>query len=182
MQNNNATPQVNDIPPNELKRYRPFKQFTGAMIPNWLMERKEVSLGAKLCFARLAQHEGRAGICKPKLKTLAAELGVSIASVKLYLAELLSIPLIESKQRGCMLSNEYFFVIHPWVSFRSESQDSGFQNSQDIASQESQDSGFPLKRINEEKPAAPRTSLSDHYKLNEIRCRIPGKRKNYGAG
>lgn len=89
--------------------------FLGSMIPNWLQCRREVSQGAKLAYARLAQYAGEDGECFPKQRTLAAELGVSERTVREYLHELVEFALIESEQRGLKQSNLYFFLDHPWI-------------------------------------------------------------------
>jgi hypothetical protein len=54
----------------------PWKKWVCALCPNWLMRRRELSHGAKLCYARLAQYSGKNGVCRPKLATLAMQLGV----------------------------------------------------------------------------------------------------------
>jgi len=94
----------------------PYKLFTGAFIPNWLLERKEVSPSAKLCYARLCQYAGRGGECYPKQKTLAEELGVSRRQVIRYLEELKALNLIATEQLGSQSSNKYIFLWHPWMS------------------------------------------------------------------
>jgi len=96
-------------------RINPWRMFIGSMIPNWLQRRTEVSQGAKLAYARLAQHAGKKGKCFPKQRTLAAELGVSERTVREYLRELVEFKLIESEQRGLTKSNFYFFLDHPWI-------------------------------------------------------------------
>ena len=85
------------------------------MLPNWLQCRREISQGAKLAYARLAQHSGREGNCFPKQKTLADELGVSERMVRDYIRELEKFSLLESVQNGLRMSNNYFFLDHPWI-------------------------------------------------------------------
>jgi hypothetical protein len=50
------------------RRINPFRLFVGSMIPNWLQCRPEVSQGAKLAYARLAQYAGKDGGCLPETK------------------------------------------------------------------------------------------------------------------
>ncbi len=89
--------------------------FTGAMVPNWLLCRRELSQGAKLCYARLCQHAGEKGYCWPGQEILAAELGVGERQVRSYLHELRGFALISVEQRGLKKSNRYFFLDHPWI-------------------------------------------------------------------
>ena len=39
--------------------FNPYKLFVGSFIPEWLERRKEISPGAKLCYARLLRHADR---------------------------------------------------------------------------------------------------------------------------
>jgi hypothetical protein len=142
------------------RRINPWRLFIGSFVPNWLLCRKEVSSGAKLCYARLAQFAGRAGECYPKQETLAVELGVSSRTVRAHLAELEKFKLIESQQKGLKMPNSYFFLNHPWI----ERQDSSTPDRQGSSCPERQDSSTPSneKRITEREintdAAAPRVS------------------------
>jgi len=77
--------------------------------------RREVSQGAKLCYARLAQFAGKDGECFPKQETLAAELGVSERQGRAYLTELGEFALVETEQHGLCTSNNYHFLDHVWM-------------------------------------------------------------------
>src|SRR6202035_2936494 len=55
--------------------YLAFKKVS--VIPNCIMERSDISLGAKLIWARLAQHGGQDGDCWPAYKRLGEELGIT---------------------------------------------------------------------------------------------------------
>lgn len=79
------------------------------------MRRPEVSQGAKLAYARLAQYEGKFGECFPKQKTLAPELGVCERTAHRYVHELIKFKLVESERPGMGASNKYFFLEHPWM-------------------------------------------------------------------
>jgi hypothetical protein len=100
------------------KRYSPRMKFYGAMIPNWLLRRTDISHGAKLCFGRLMQFAGRNDHCFPDQETLAEEVGVSVRTIQEYLAELESKPYIESQRRG--RGNVYYFVKHPDIKFKRD--------------------------------------------------------------
>lgn len=112
----------------------PYKQFHGSMIPNWLLKRTELSPGAKLCYARLAQFSGKDGECFPKQVTLAEELGVTRSMVIRYLKELRVMALIERKRRGLTKSNRYFFLHHPWMEFakKADLASSSSTNTQEV--------------------------------------------------
>lgn len=97
------------------ERFNPWRLFYGSQVPNWLLERKEVSAGAKLTYARLAQYAGESGVCKPRQATLAKELGVSDRQVRYYLSELEKLALIECQQMGLSQANRYFFLRHRWM-------------------------------------------------------------------
>lgn len=100
------------------QRFRPYKTFVGSFIPNWLIEWPErgpekLSAGAKLLWARLAQHEGKDGGCWPSQETLAEELGgTTDREIRKRLTELERVGLIEIEQRGLNRSNLYHFLWH----------------------------------------------------------------------
>lgn len=96
-------------------RYNPYKQFTGAFIPSWLMERTEIGPIAKLVFARLAQYAGKDGSAFPAQDTLAIEIGVSLRTVERAIKELLAAKLLQSERRNMGQSNAYYFLRHAWT-------------------------------------------------------------------
>ena len=114
------------------QRFNPYKQFTGSFIPSWLLERAEISPGAKLIYARLALHAGEEGDrAFPGIVTLAQEIGLpwteakelsdgsiraaDSRSVRAYLKELVEKGLIECVQRGFNKPNRYYFLRHDWM-------------------------------------------------------------------
>jgi hypothetical protein len=98
------------------QRYiNPHRLWVGAFVPNWLMEIPEVSPGAKLLYARLAQHAGQNGECYPGQDTLARELATAVRTVGRYVAELRRHGLIEEQRRGLSRTNLYLFPWHPWM-------------------------------------------------------------------
>jgi hypothetical protein len=107
-------------------RINPYKCFHGSLVPNWLMPRKEISPGAKLCYGRLAQYAGKKAVAYPRQRVLAEELGVSDRQIRSYIRELAYpplhpdgmrdyAPLIEVVQLGLKKANRYFFLDHPWI-------------------------------------------------------------------
>lgn len=102
-------------------RFNPFKQFNGLWIPLWLVERREVSAGAKLLYSALARRAGENGECFPGQARLASDLGIGgneesrERTVRRYLKELIENELLEVEQRGLQLTNVYHFVWHQWI-------------------------------------------------------------------
>jgi hypothetical protein len=145
------TPASADAAPH---RINPWRLFTGAMIPNWLLCRPEVSAGAKLAYARLCQFSGRDGLCFPRQTTLAAELGVSDRAVRNYLRELEEFQLVEVDQPGLQQSNRYAFLAHPWINDGSgaaaglpERQGCSAPDRNDSSGPDRQDSSGPYREM-----------------------------------
>lgn len=101
------------------KYINPFNLFVGAFIPNWLLARDEVSAGAKLCYARLAQFAGKDGECYPSQITLATEIGAGERQIRRYINELEEQRLIDSVQVGLNQTNRYRFLWHPWMEVKT---------------------------------------------------------------
>ncbi|WP_138430915.1 helix-turn-helix domain-containing protein [Fodinibius saliphilus] len=93
----------------------PYRQFNGCVVPNFLMRRREISQGAKLCYGRLSQYAGENGKAFPKQETLSKELGVSSRMIRKYLNELIDANLIEVQQKGKRRPNSYRFLRHSWM-------------------------------------------------------------------
>ena len=103
------------------KYYNPYKMFVGSFVPNWLMERKELSPGSKLCFARLCQYAGKNGDCFPSINSLAKEIGSSPRMTRRYIKELSTINTIETKRNSKRENNRYYFLRHEWLMSYKES-------------------------------------------------------------
>ena len=102
-----------------MTRYiNPKHHSTYTQVPDWLMSRKELSPGAKLCYARLARWYGASEdsphAASVSLTTLGEELAVTERQVTRYTTELLAVKLIESRRRGLGRSNVYVFPDHEW--------------------------------------------------------------------
>lgn len=98
----------------------PYRRFLAAVIPNWLMERREISAGAKLLYARLAQHASKKDHCWPGQQALTEEMGVSERQLRRYISELETSTLIETKSRGMGHTQEYWFLEHEWMAGRPD--------------------------------------------------------------
>jgi len=111
--------------------------FNGSFIPEWLMPRKEISPGGKLCYSRLARYAGKDGKCNPKIGTLAKALGVSDRQCSSYLSELKEYNLIKAERLGLGKANIYLFIQHKWMGIGV--QDASDQDMKDTATLEVQD-------------------------------------------
>ncbi len=98
-----------------MKIINPYRRFRGAFIPNAIMEYREISQSAKLLWARLAQHAGEDGDCRPSLKKVAAEIGLGESAARDALRQLERQCLLLVKERivnNQQRSNQYFFLDH----------------------------------------------------------------------
>lgn len=132
-----------DAPAATPERFNPYTQFTGSWLPTWLLQRRELSPGAKLVYARLARYAGKRGVAFPRHATMAAEVGLSERQVRTYLGELRDARLIYSVQSGRGKPARYFFLTHVWITGQTRSsarQDAAGQKAsarQDAAGQKS---------------------------------------------
>lgn len=97
--------------------FNPYKMFVGAFIPTWLLERpvEELSLGAKVVYARLALFAGERGVAFPFVETIADGIGLSERQVSRYLSELDEKKLIRITWRTSQCkSSIYEFLVHEW--------------------------------------------------------------------
>lgn len=103
--------------------FNPWKQFVGSWVPAWLEERREISAGAKLLYARLARYAGQRGVAYPHQATVARAMGISVRTLRRHVAELRDARLITVRQRGTRsgLSGksgkpaEYRFLAAAWM-------------------------------------------------------------------
>jgi uncharacterized phage protein (TIGR02220 family) len=70
------------------QKFNPYRLFVGVHIPNAILRYEKLSLGAAVCYGRLAQYAGENGLAYPSNKTLSEELGVSPRSIQTYIREL----------------------------------------------------------------------------------------------
>ncbi len=95
---------------------RAYLASAGACVPHWLLARTEISHGAKLTYARLAQKVDDRGVVRAHPAKLAAHLGSEVQQVMLFLVELEKRSLIEVQSPPaeaaplcCLLPD------HPWM-------------------------------------------------------------------
>jgi hypothetical protein len=101
-----------------MKKINPWNTFFGSMVPNWLMEQNlnDISFGAKLCYGRLVQFGGKAGVAFPKMNTLANQIGCSERQARRFVSELHDLKLIhvvDRRSRG--LPHQITFLEHEWM-------------------------------------------------------------------
>ena len=97
------------------QQFNPHRLFVGAFIPNALMKYTDLSQGAKLTWARLAQYAGEKGEAYPSLETLANDIGVKKLQAIQYLKELEKKQFIEvlrasGKDKLLHKTNRYIFL------------------------------------------------------------------------
>jgi hypothetical protein len=76
-------------------------------VPNYILTKKELSVGAKLAYAMLLKYAWGDDACFPGQLKLAEDLGAAERSIRSYLKELETTGLLEIKQRGLGKTNLY---------------------------------------------------------------------------
>ena len=76
-------------------------------VPNFILTKKELSVGAKLAYAMLLKYAWADQACFPGQMTLAQDMGAGECSVRTYLKELETAGILEIKQRGLGKTNLY---------------------------------------------------------------------------
>jgi hypothetical protein len=91
--------------------------FAGAFVPFWLLSRQEISPGAKLTYAALAQQANSRGAVQLHFRVQAASLGEDEGQLSRHLMELEEVGLIQVS-RGNVSQEDIrvFFPPHPWMT------------------------------------------------------------------
>ncbi len=76
-------------------------------IPNFVLESKKISVGAKIVYAMLLKYAREESSCFPGQERLAQDIGCGERSVRRWLDELAAGKIISVKQRGQGLPNLY---------------------------------------------------------------------------
>jgi hypothetical protein len=84
-------------------------------VPNFILESKNISVGAKLTYAMLLKYAREMDECFPGQERLAKDMGNGVRSVVRYISELEEVGLIAVKRRGQGRPNLY--TIHLKASF-----------------------------------------------------------------
>jgi hypothetical protein len=85
----------------------PVTRYGFTQVPNFILTKKELSVGAKLAYAMLLKYAWGDEACFPGQVTLANDMGAAERSVRTYLKELESASLLEIEQRGLGKTNLY---------------------------------------------------------------------------
>jgi len=84
-------------------------------VPNFILESKGISIGAKLTYAMLLKYAREMDQCFPGQERLAKDMGNGERSVRRWLEELEEVGLVSIKQRGQGRPNLY--TVHIKASF-----------------------------------------------------------------
>ena len=76
-------------------------------VPNFILTKSDISVGAKLSYAMLLKYAWDNDACFPGQAKLAVDMGAAERSIRTYLKELETAELLEIKQRGLGKTNLY---------------------------------------------------------------------------
>jgi hypothetical protein len=76
-------------------------------VPNFILTKSDISVGAKLSYAMLLKYAWDNDACFPGQAKLAVDMGAAERSIRTYLKELEAAGLLEIKQRGLGKTNLY---------------------------------------------------------------------------
>jgi Helix-turn-helix domain len=85
----------------------PVTRHGFTQVPNFILTKKDLSVGAKLAYAMLLKYAWNNDACFPGQVKLADDMGAGERSVRTYLKELEHANLLEIKQRGLGKTNLY---------------------------------------------------------------------------
>jgi Helix-turn-helix domain len=85
----------------------PVTRHGFTQVPNFILTKKEISVGAKLAYAMLLKYAWDNDACFPGQVKLAEDMGAGERSVRTYLKELEAAGLLEITQRGLGKTNLY---------------------------------------------------------------------------
>ena len=85
----------------------PVTRHGFTQVPNFILTKKELSVGAKLAYAMLLKYAWGDDACFPGQLKLAADMGAGERSVRTYLKELEAAGILEITQRGLGKTNLY---------------------------------------------------------------------------
>src|SRR5215471_290348 len=85
----------------------PVTRHGFTQVPNFILTKKDISVGAKLAYAMLLKYAWGEDACFPGQVKLAEDMGATDRSVRTYLKELETAELLEIKQRGLGKTNLY---------------------------------------------------------------------------
>ena len=83
-------------------------------VPEWIMVRKELSPGEKLCYASLLTIANQT--TDVSRQRIANFMGTSIRQVDRYIKRLRELKLIKVEKQGLQKPNQYYFYRHKWMN------------------------------------------------------------------
>lgn len=95
----------------------PITRHGFTQVPNFILTKNDISVGAKLGYAMLLKYAWGDDACFPGQAKLAIDMGAAERSVRTYLKELESAGLLEIERRGLGKTNLY--KLHLTVKSRS---------------------------------------------------------------
>ena len=85
----------------------PVTRHGFTQVPNFILTKKDVSVGAKLAYAMLLKYAWDNDACFPGQLKLAEDMGAGERSIRTYLKELETAGILEIEQRGLGRTNLY---------------------------------------------------------------------------
>src|SRR5947207_1780099 len=85
----------------------PATRYGFTQVPNFILTKKDISVGAKLAYAMLLKYAWGDNACFPGQIKLAEDMGAGERSVRTYLKDLERAGLLEIVQRGLGKTNLY---------------------------------------------------------------------------
>src|SRR5438105_6096309 len=85
----------------------PVTRHGFTQVPNFVLTKEELSVGAKLAYAMLLKYAWGDDACFPGQTKLASDMGSGERSIRRYLEELEATGFLEIKQRGLGKTNLY---------------------------------------------------------------------------
>jgi helix-turn-helix protein len=85
----------------------PVTRHGFTQVPNFILTKKDISVGSKLAYAMLLKYAWDNDACFPGQAKLADDMGAAERSIRTYLKELETADLLEIVQRGLGKTNLY---------------------------------------------------------------------------
>ncbi len=139
--------------------FNPYLVFQGAWLPNGLLERTDLSPGAKLAYARLCQFAGHDGLAYPSIATLGKKIGLKPSRARELVAELEEAKLIERRATPGK-TNHFVFLWQSWIG--APRQDSGASPHRDSGAPPHRDSGAEETQVRDSNQEAPPLGSPPH--------------------
>jgi hypothetical protein len=154
------------------ENFNVYHFFAGAFVPFWLLSRQEISPGAKLTYAALAQQANSRGAVQLHFRMQAAALGEDDGQLSRHLMELEEVGLIQVS-RGNVSSEDIrvFFPRHPWMA--------GLE--QQLQATSSQPTAAPTRLFPEASALSP-PSVPAPHQVASVEARLGGRRRRRGKG